>query len=95
MTKLDGLVADSLSRNEGYKYPLTMPKICPKTVAARFTSIDISMFRGHDVMASCHEAVPSGSRSGTSARPTLPQRGRSKRIKVIYARMQDAIPYSA
>ena len=62
VTKLDGLVADSLSRNEGYKYPLTMPKICPKTVAARFTALrqQVRNQRQADVAAARQEQANQG-----------------------------------
>lgn len=131
--------ADSLAGNEVYEYPLTVPGIGPETAAALVTSVDISMFRGHDQLASCCGLAPADSRSGTSVRSVSPQRGGNrqlknllifscnsligtgngfgrhcdgcrargmrhskalkavarKRLKVIYAVMRDAAPYSA
>lgn len=106
---------------------------------ALVTSVDVSMFRGHDELASYCGVAPADSRSGTSVRSTSPQRGGNKqlknllifscnsligtdnrfgryydecrargmrhnkalkavarkRLKVIYAVMRDAVPYSA
>ena len=139
VAELDGLIADALAGNELYECPLTVPGIGPKTAAALVTSVDISMFRGHDELASYCGVAPADSRSGTSVRSTSPQRGGNKqlknllifscnslvgtqnrfgryydecrargmrhnkalkavarkRLKVIYAVMRDAAPYSA
>lgn len=78
---LDALVADSLAGDETYECLLTVPGIGPKTAAALVTSIDISMFRGHDELASYCGIAPSDSRSGTSIRSTSPQRGGNKQLK--------------
>ena len=81
VAELDGLIADALAGNELYECPLTVPGIGPKTVAALVTSVDISMFRGHDELASYCGVAPAGSRSGTSVRSTSPQRGGNKQLK--------------
>lgn len=46
--EIAALVADSLAGNEVYGCLLTVLGIGPKTAAALVTSVDISMFRGHD-----------------------------------------------
>lgn len=81
VAELDGLIADALAGNELYECPLTVPGIGPKTVAALVTSVDISMFRGHDELASYCGVAPADSRSGTSVRSTSPQRGGNKQLK--------------
>ena len=55
--------------------------IGPKTAAALVTSVDVSMFRGHDELASYCGVAPADSRSGTSVRSTSPQRGGNKQLK--------------
>lgn len=49
--------------------------------AALVTSVDISMFRGHDELASYCSVAPADSGSGTSVRSTSPQRGGNKQLK--------------
>ena len=75
------LVADSLASDEASERPLTVPGIGPKTAAALVTSVDISMFRGHDELARYCGAAPADSRSGTSVRSTSPQRSGNKQLK--------------
>ena len=75
VAELEGLVADSLAGDEVYECLLTVPGIGPKTAAALVTSVDVSMFRGHDELASYCGVAPADSRSGTSVRSTSPQRG--------------------
>lgn len=88
VAELEGLVADSLAGDEACECLLTVPGIGPKTAAALVTSVDISMFRGHDELASYCGAAPADSRSGTSVRSTSPQRGGSKQLKnlLIFSR---------
>lgn len=81
VAELEGLVADSLAGDEVYECPLTVPGIGPKTAAALVTSVDISMFRGHDELASYCGVAPADSGSGTSVRSTSPQRGGNKQLK--------------
>lgn len=81
VAELEGLVADSLAGDEVYECLLTVPGIGPKTAAALVTSVDISMFRGHDELASYCGVAPADSRSGTSVRSTSPQRGGNKQLK--------------
>lgn len=81
VAELEGLVADSPAGNEVYECLLTVPGVGPKTAVALVTSVDITMFRGHDELASCCGVAPSDSRSGTSVRSTSPQRGGSKQLK--------------
>lgn len=81
VAELEGLVADSLAGDEVYECLLTVPGIGPKTAAALVTSVDVSMFRGHDELASCCGVAPADSRSGTSVRSTSPQRGGNKQLK--------------
>lgn len=80
---LEGLVADSPAGNEVYECLLTVPGVGPKTAVALVTSVDITMFRGHDELASCCGVAPSDGRSGTSVRSTSPQRGGSKQLKYL------------
>ena len=130
-----------LAGNELYGVPAHGSGHRPgRHAAALVTSVDISMFRGHDELASYCGVAPADSRSGTSVRSTSPQRGGNKqlknllifscnslvgtqnrfgevlrrvqgrggmrhnkalkavarkRLKVIYAVMRDAAPYSA
>ncbi len=81
IAELDALVRESLKGNEQYECLLTVPGIGPKTAAALVTSIDISMFRGHDELASYCGVAPADSRSGTSIRSTSPQRGGNRQLK--------------
>lgn len=81
VAELEGLVADSLAGDEVYECLLTVPGIGPKTAAALVTSVDVSMFRGHDELASYCGVAPADSRSGTSVRSTSPQRGGNKQLK--------------
>ena len=78
--EIAALVADSLAGDEVYECLLTVPGIGPKTAAALVTSVDISMFRDHDELASYCGVAPADSRSGTSVRSTSPQRGGSKQL---------------
>lgn len=52
-----------------------------EVAAALVTSVDVSMFRGHDELASYCGVAPADSRSGTSVRSTSPQRGGNKQLK--------------
>ena len=81
VAELEGLVADSLAGDEACECPLTVPGIGPETAAALVTSVDISMFRGHDELASYCGVAPADSGSGTSVRSTSPQRGGSKQLE--------------
>lgn len=81
VAELEGLVADSLAGDEVYECLLTVPGIGPKTAAALVTSVDVSMFRGHDELASYCGVAPADSRSGTSVRSNSPQRGGNKQLK--------------
>lgn len=81
VAELDSLVAGLLSGNEVYECLLTVPGIGPKTAAALVTSVDISMFRSHDELASYCGLAPSDSRSGTSIRSVSPQRGGNRKLK--------------
>ena len=44
-------------------------------------SVDVTMFRSHDELASYCGIAPADSQSGTSARSTRPKRGGSKPLK--------------
>lgn len=81
VAELVGLVADSLAGDEVYEYPLAAPGVGPKTADVLVTSVDISMFRGHDELASHCGVAPSDSRSGTSVRSVSPHRGGNKQLK--------------
>ena len=59
-------------RQRCLRVPAHGPRIGPKTAAALVTSVDISMFRGHDELASYCGVAPVDSRSGTSVRSTSP-----------------------
>lgn len=75
VAKLEGIVIDWPAGNEVYELLLTVPGIGPETAATLVMSVDISMFRGHDELASCYGAATADTRSSTSVRSTSPQRG--------------------
>lgn len=79
--ELEALIAGSLAGDEEYGRLPTVPGIGPKTAAALVTSVDVSMFRGHDKLASYCGVAPADSRSETSVRSTSPQRGGNKQLK--------------
>lgn len=81
ISELDALIEEALGGDERYRCLLTVPGIGPKTAAALVTSVDISMFRSHDELASYCGVAPADSRSGTSIRSTSPQRGGNRRLK--------------
>lgn len=79
--ELDNFIQESLAESKEYKCLLTVPGIGPKTAAALLTSIDISMFKSHNELASYCGVAPADSRSGSSIRSTSPQRGGNKQLK--------------
>ena len=62
-----------------------MPGVGPKAAAALVTLVDISMFRGHDELASYCGLAPADRQSGTSVRSSSAQRGGNKRLKSLLA----------
>ena len=64
--KLFGGDAKTDERDETYRYPLTIPRIGPKTASELAISIDIDVFPSHDKLASCCGLAPRNRQSGTS-----------------------------
>ena len=56
--KLFGGDAKTDERDETYRYPLTIPRIGPKTASELAISIDIDVFPSHDSLASCCGLAP-------------------------------------
>ena len=78
---LDAAIGELLEGDATYEALLTVPGVGPRTAAALVASVDVTMFRSHDELASYCGIAPADSQSGTSARSTRPKRGGSKPLK--------------
>lgn len=78
---LDEAVGELLEGDAAYGALLTIPGVGPRTAAALVTSVDVTMFRSHDELASYCGIAPADSQSGTSTRSTKPKRGGNKSLK--------------